>query len=133
MQIKNTQLINEWFKNAENALGYARTGLPDTSFYSWICFLCHQSVELYLKGFLMLHCQKPPKIHDLTKLLELSVELEKPLEKLLPVCKVLNRHYLATRYPPNFPPADKNDAQEAVSLASEAEELIVKLRKDQSS
>ena len=131
MPIKNTQLVDEWFKNAENALGYARTGLPDTTFYSWICFLCHQSAELYLKGFLMFHHQKPPKVHDLTKLLELSLEFEDSLKNLLPACKILNHHYIATRYPPNFPSADKNDAREAVRLASKVEKLIVKLRKSE--
>ena len=48
-------LADEWFQNAKDALGYAKTGLPDTNFYSWICFLCHQAAELYLKGLLTLH------------------------------------------------------------------------------
>lgn len=47
---KYAMMADEWFENARNALGYAKTGLPDTSFYSWICFLCQQSAELYLKS-----------------------------------------------------------------------------------
>ena len=31
-------LADEWFQNAKDALGYAKTGLPDKNFYSWICF-----------------------------------------------------------------------------------------------
>jgi HEPN domain-containing protein len=128
-QQNNIVLADEWFDNAANALGYAKTGLPDTSFYGWICFLCHQSAELYLKGYLVLDRVKPPKIHDLTKLLELAVKQERSLESLLPGCKILNRYYIAVRYPPELRNVDKIEAQAAVELAAAIEAAITELRR----
>jgi len=36
-----------------------------------ICYLCQQSAEKYLKGYLVLHDINPPKIHDLNQLRKL--------------------------------------------------------------
>lgn len=128
IQQNNVVLADEWFDNAANALGYAKTGLPDTSFYGWICFLCHQSAELYLKGVLVLYGVKPPKIHDLAKLLELAMGQEESLKSLLSECKILNRYYIAVRYPPELKNVDKIEAQEAVELAAAIESAVKELR-----
>lgn len=129
-QQNNIVLADEWFGNAANALGYAKTGLPDASFYSWICFLCHQSAELYLKGVLVLYGVKPPKIHDLAKLLELVVVQEQSLKSLFSGCKTLNRYYIVVRYPPELKNVDKSEVQEATRFASTIETVIMELRRN---
>jgi len=122
-------MADEWFKNAADALGYAKTGLPDTSFYSWICFLCQQSAELYLKGFLVLHGIEPPRIHDLVKLLKLCEPMSIMLFSLHEQCRTLTDYYIETRYLPEVKAYSNKQAQEAVRLASAIETAIMELRR----
>lgn len=129
-QLNDIKLATQWFNHAENALGYAKTGLPDTSFYGWICFLCHQSAELYLKGLLTLLHVEPPKTHDLTKLLELCRERDSSLESLLSACTFLNRYYIAARYSPDVESVTKEKTEQAIRFASDIESAVVKLRKE---
>ena len=123
-------MADEWFENARDALGYAKTGLPDTTFYSWICFLCQQSAELYLKGFLILYGVEPPRIHDLTDLLGRCSTANQSLTSLEEICRVLTDYYIETRYPPEVKAYTKEKAEEAVQLASEIEKAITEFRKE---
>lgn len=123
-------MADEWFENARNALGYARTGLPDTTFYSWICFLCQQAVELYLKGFLTLNGVEPPRIHDLVKLWERCGKIDSDLAAAEEACRILTDYYIETRYPPEVKAYSRNQAEEAVKLASEVEDKIMTIRKE---
>lgn len=124
----SAELVDEWFKNAENALGYARTGLPDTTFYTWLCFLCQQSAELYLKAFLMTRGAKVPKIHDLVELLKLATEMDSQLGELQEACETLTDYYIEARYLPEIKTYTKEQAEEAIQLASDIETAVTKLR-----
>lgn len=121
-------MADEWFENAKNALGYAKTGLPDTTFYSWICFLCQQSAELYLKGFLTLNGVEPPRIHDLVKLWGRCSDINSGLLGLEEACRILTDYYIETRYPPEVKTYSREKAEEAVKLALEVEITIKELR-----
>lgn len=123
-------MADEWFENARNALGYAKTGLSDTSFYSWICFLCQQSAELYLKGFLTLNGVEPPRIHDLVKLWEQCNSFNPELSPLEEACRVLTDYFIETRYPPEVKAYTKEKAEEAVRFAGDIEALIMRIRKE---
>lgn len=66
------KLSREWFEIGENEFNFAKISLEELdAFYSQICFQFQQSVEKYLKGFLVYHKKKFPKIHDLTQLAKL--------------------------------------------------------------
>lgn len=129
-QEKYAILAEEWFENARNALGYAKTGLLDTEFYSWICFLCQQAAELYLKGFLTLNGVEPPRIHDLVKLWERCNAISADFSGLEEACRTLTDYYIETRYPPEVKTYSREQAEEAVKLASEVENLVRKFREE---
>lgn len=111
-------LADEWFENAKNALGYAQTGLHETSFHAWICFLSQQAAEFYLKGFLVLHHCEPPRTHDLTTLLRLCCGIRPELVSLRVACSILTQYYIEARYPPEVKSYAKSDAEEAVRNAA---------------
>ena len=89
----------------------AERGLADI-----VCFHCQQSAEKYLKGLLTLLGVSFPKTHDLRILLELArkhATLQTPAAKVLP----LNRYAIEGRYPGEWDPIDKREADQAIQLA----------------
>lgn len=117
-------LAQEWFDNAGNALGYARTGLHETSFHAWICFLSQQAAEFYLKGFLVFHHREPPRTHDLTLLLRLCLRIRPGLVSLREACTTLTQYYIEARYPPEVKSYTREEAEEAVRFATDVSDAI---------
>lgn len=118
-------LADEWFENADNALGYARTGLHETSFHAWICFLSQQAAEFYLKGFLVLHHREPPRTHDLTNLLRRCLGICPGLASLRAACSTLTQYYIEARYPPDVKSYIKSEAEEAVRFATDVRDAVM--------
>src|SRR3989344_2687943 len=75
-----------------------RDGTP-----SGVCFLSQQMAEKYLKALLVFHERIFPKVHDLldlsTRLLDIETEVAEIQEDLV----ILNRYYIETRYPGDYP------------------------------
>ena len=67
------------------------------------CFHCHQAVEKYLKGYLLLNGVAPPLIHDLKVLLDKCAEIDETLSEFDNDCRDLNPYYIETRYEPGVP------------------------------
>ncbi|PJC68088.1 hypothetical protein CO015_05345 [candidate division WWE3 bacterium CG_4_8_14_3_um_filter_42_11] len=53
---------DEWIKFADSDLRVAQDNFG-LGHFSYVCQLCHQTVEKYLKAYLVSHAVKPPKIH----------------------------------------------------------------------
>ncbi|MDR1113554.1 MAG: HEPN domain-containing protein [Candidatus Margulisbacteria bacterium] len=90
----------EWFSFAETDLGSAeylqgRRPLP----VEIICYLCQQSAEKSLKGFLALQGIQPPRIHKLDELCRLGMTYLTDFQDILTPCNLLNRYGVQPRYP----------------------------------
>ena len=120
-KINNHQkLAEEWFKIGENEFKFAKYSLEELdAFYPQICFQFQQSVEKYLKGFLIYHGRTFPKIHDLTHLTKLCAKIDQEFLRFLNKTDILSQHYLTSRYPIEYPPAEKSHAKEAFEIAEE--------------
>ena len=59
-----------------------------------------QSLEKYLKAFLLQHGWKLRKIHELDALLDDAVRYNPELENYRDLCERVSGYYLAERYPP---------------------------------
>lgn len=90
------------------------------------CFHCHQAVEKYLKGFLLLNGQRPPLIHDLKLLLDRCIKFYKDLSKFDGDCRDLNPYYVETRYEPSVP-GDFSKA-EASNVYQKAERIVESIK-----
>lgn len=124
-QNNNQKLAKEWFNIGEEELKFAKASFEDLgAFYPQICFQCQQAAEKYLKGFLVYHKKRFPKIHDLTQLVKLCSKIDKSFLNLLKEADILSQYYLTSRYPLEYPPASKREAAEALQIAKKTINFI---------
>jgi len=118
--------VQEWFDRAGDdelsirALLKGEDGAPGT-----VCFLSQQMAEKHLKG-LIAHTGQPfMKVHDLVELASVALKhLGQDNPELLDHTNFLNRFYIETRYPGDYPEFTWEDARQAFS-AAEAIKLLV--------
>lgn len=120
----------EWFeKGNEDILSAAsilkhRDGSPST-----VCFLAQQTAEKFLKGALLYFKQDIFKVHDLlqleTKLLARGILTDSIHGDLI----TLNRYYIETRYPGDYPEFSWKEAREAFEAAEGIRCLILEITK----
>lgn len=90
--------INYWIDSAENDL-IAATNLFDSGNYSWCLLIGHLVLEKALKAIFVKFNDNliPPKIHNLSRLAELSkISPDPEIEKFLVAA---NKFHLEGRYP----------------------------------
>ena len=110
---------HDWFRQAEADLRLARTA-RDAGHYEWSAFACQQGAEKAIKA-LYQHLHKDAWGHVLIALLGALPEQAKPDADLMDRARVLDRHYIPTRYPNGFErgaPLDfysQKDANEAIA------------------
>ncbi|MCL2478425.1 MAG: HEPN domain-containing protein [Treponema sp.] len=96
-----TEEVRQWFDIARQ--DYATAEHSFTTMYPIpiepICFLCQQSAEKDLKGFLVMNNIIPPKTHDITSLLTLCIGLNPAFTKIEKQCKRLTIFGVIPRYP----------------------------------
>lgn len=126
---KQEQLAQEWFDAAISDYQYAELGIKAEYVFPQVAFLSQQIAEKMLKGFLVLHKVEPPRMHDLTKLLDECVKEEQTLEKLRDACEALTGFYIEVRYPPNIPDYKKAEIEEAFNYAKQVKDTIMLLTK----
>lgn len=119
MKKRNTKTLSlRWFAKADDGLLYARAGFNESKIAWEACFDCQQAAEKYLKGFLVSQNVKPPRIHDLPKLLDECTKIKSTLKRLKKDCEVLNRYYNEARYPGDILfEANEKQAEDAFARA----------------
>lgn len=107
----------EWLKYADNDFTVAKDNF-ELGHFSYVCQLCQQAAEKYLKAFLVYHQIKPEPVHILGKLLSACQKIDPKFADLVNSCKNLEDYYLPTRYPIGpFGIYTQKDAQEALGVA----------------
>lgn len=114
-----------WVRVAEDDLRSAEYLLTmgDSGPFNVICFLSQQSAEKHLKSLLIYHGVDFAKTHDLIALINAvppSAGLGVDPEELL----VLNRYSIQPRYPGDWWPYSKVDAEEAVAVAKTVRKAV---------
>ena len=64
-----------------------------------ICYLCAQSAEKYLKGYLTYNNVIPQKTHNLVLLNDKCIEIDNSFDSIKNECGFLNRYVNEIRYP----------------------------------
>jgi HEPN domain-containing protein len=94
------EAAHEWHNYAESDLDSAEYLVGQRQPHrEIIAFHCQQAAEKALKGLLVLHGTRPPKIHDLEKLHGLCKAVIPAIDPLLVHCKGLNDYSVGPRYP----------------------------------
>lgn len=110
-------VLDEWIEKAEAGYKGAvdlkrrrKDPLPDL-----VCYHCQQTVEKYLKAYLIAQSATPPPIHNLVTLLNLCLPHAPSLATLAADANLLNPYSVDIRYPGNS--ATLADAQDAMKAA----------------
>jgi len=90
-----------------------------------ICYLCQQSSEKYLKGFLFLNDIEPPQIHKLIELLGMCEKIDSSFSVLLPQLNVLTDYGVLPRYPNELGITNEH-MKVAIKYAKIVQEFILK-------
>ena len=122
----------EWLRKADNDLKTARLvlaaedGPPDTT-----CFHSQQVVEKGLKALLTHRSIHFSKTHSLHLLLDLLAIPE--LEKFRKSCIILSGYAVEARYPGDYDEPDREEAEQAVNMASEIyDEILLHMKSEES-
>ncbi len=115
----------DWFRQAEADLVHARNALEDGDF-EWACFAAQQAAEKALKSvFQKLGMEAWG--HTLTVLVGNLPSSLQPPETLVNRAKMLDKHYIPTRYPNGFEsgaPTDFYTQEEAQNAIQYADEIL---------
>jgi HEPN domain-containing protein len=118
--------------DADLANAYLILNNPHTEgLFGIACFHCHQAVEKYLKGYLLLNGEQPPLIHDLKLLLDRCIKFDDDLPRFDSDCRDLNPYYIEARYEPGTPGDFSED--EARTSYQKPESIIDAIKTDSSS
>ena len=120
------RLIQEWLDYAHNdglnakSILTHRDGHPNGT-----CFLSQQMAEKYLKALLTFYKKRVPKVHDLVELETILVAVDPAVQELHEDLTILNRYYIATRYPGDYPEFSWKDAKEAYNAAVRVKDFVL--------
>lgn len=115
----------DWFRQAEADLRHARNAL-DTEDFEWSCFAAQQAAEKALKA-LFQRLGLEAWGHTLTVLVGNLPESVDVPEDLADRARMLDKHYIPTRYPNGFEsgaPTDFYTAEESRRAIEHAEVII---------
>jgi HEPN domain-containing protein len=112
------RLVRQWIEKAEEdwrTADYTLT-MPEGTPYATICFHAQQCVEKWLKALLVLNAIAFPRIHDIGELLQLLPPDLCP-ELSIQEQERLTDYATTDRYPGDYEPIDREEAERAVALA----------------
>jgi len=119
----------EWFERGDRDIETPQLLYDERGYTDAIAYHIQQAIERYLKGYLVLHGRKPPRIHEVDSLLETASQLRANLyERFIDLCERASRSYVEDRYPPG-PPADYSYEEIEADLGS-AWELVKLIRRE---
>ena len=96
------EIVKEWFDKGQKDIEDAQFLLENNRALENISFHIQQSAEKYLKGLLIYHGWKLEKIHDLVKLLEEAIRIDKSFRKFIVPLRKITNFYFESRYPVGY-------------------------------
>ena len=91
-----------------------------------VCYHCQQSAEKYLKGYLVLHGNNPPRTHDLDELCKLCLDTHDGFGKIADQCSDLTAYGVQTRYPMGLT-LEERDMSQALNGARQIRDCVLAL------
>jgi HEPN domain-containing protein len=123
----DNELLQQWLDKSNDDLRSAEylSTMHHPTPDELICFLCQQSSEKYLKGFLILHDIEPQKTHDLKELMEMCEKINSNFSVLLPQLNVLTDYAVLPRYPNELGITDEH-MKAAIRYAKIVQKFVLK-------
>ena len=120
------EILRQWLHRGKEKLDSAeylstmRHPTPDET----ICYLCQQSAEKYLKGFIFFNNLEPEKTHDLEELLGVCKKYNADFFSLLSKVSFLTKYAVLPRYP-NDLNITNEDMKTAIRYAKDVQEFVL--------
>nr|CBH39681.1 conserved hypothetical protein, containing HEPN domain [uncultured archaeon] len=120
-------LVSKWINKAEKDLLTAEREMSfENPITDTVCFHCQQTVEKYLKAFLVDHQVYFTKIHRIMDLLELCATIDSSFKDELEDADKLTDYAVEIRYPDAWLEPGIGDAEEALEIAKKVKEFVLK-------
>lgn len=121
------EIYDKWIRRANEDLAVAEQLLADkVPYFGSIGFHSQQAAEKFLKAFLVWHEIEFPKTHDVGQLLKLAEIKDKALSESLQQILILTDYGVDARYPADLPDLTSTEAYQAVGLAKQTKDAILK-------
>lgn len=121
------KITREWLDKGQKDLEDAEFLLNNNRAVENISFHIHQAIEKYLKGFLIHNGWKLEKIHDLVKLLEEAIKIDKSFARFAVPLRKITNFYFESRYPVGY--KIKYTKQELRKSIRQTKDLIASINK----
>jgi HEPN domain-containing protein len=123
--LKHEANFHAWIKKAENDLKTAEhiLTLKENCPFDIACFHAQQCAEKYLKALLVSRSVDFPKTHDLRFLMQRipeDITLRLRIEEVVS----LNRYTIEARYPGDWEPFNRREAEKAVAIARKVRRAV---------
>ena len=117
--------IQRWVEKAEHDLKNAEHTLTlgDDCPIDTVCFHAQQCVEKYLKALLVFYGIVPPRTHNLRVLMQ-AVCARGPFNVAVEEVLSLSRYPVESRYPGDWDPIGREDAERAVDVARAVRSVV---------
>ncbi|MEK7172548.1 MAG: HEPN domain-containing protein [Patescibacteria group bacterium] len=115
----------EWIQKAEDDDLSAKVIIKEGGAPSTACFLSQQMAEKYLKSLLVFQEKSFPKAHDLLEIATLLLSKSPDIEDLKEDLVLLNRYYIETRYPGDYPQFSLEEGQKAYEAAMRVRDFVL--------
>lgn len=90
---------SDWFAQGDQDLQAAEILLAQNGPLPIVAFLFQQTVEKYLKGYLLSQAWPLRRIHDLEVLIQEAITRDSHFSPFLAVCQKITEYYIESRYP----------------------------------
>lgn len=120
--------VNRWVEKAENDFRNAEyvLTLDENCPFDTVSYHCQQSAEKYFKAALIYLGVDFPRTHDLVVLFNLLQKVF-PLDVRIEEVHPLNRYAIEARYPGDWEPVGKMEAQSALEMSKNIRDMIRQL------
>lgn len=115
----------EWLAKAEEDEIVGKRNIEDGWPFAPACFHFQQMTEKILKALLIFLKQEFSKVHDLTVLAAKIKPFLPSVDEHKDDLKILNRYYIETRYPGDYPEFTLKEAKEAMEAATRIKEFVL--------
>lgn len=121
----DTVRYKDWLEIAKKDLNGAKILYEYEGDYGLVLFHLQQSVEKYLKGYLIYKTGILQEGHSLIKLCKKASTYNEGFRKFIKECAFLNAYYIETRYPAEDPLiAEAVDVEEGLKFVEEIIKFI---------
>ena len=126
---ENYDEYKQWLNYAEDDYKAANE-LLKAKLYNLVCFHSQQSIEKYLKAYLIYNGINPPRVHHLITLIRIISKFSDAFDEFIDDIKTVDMYYIPSRYPdapigslPDGMP-NEDDAKKALEIADNIRKRI---------